>query len=96
MNDLVNSRAKDKLKRFVEERVKGFFTKILDLAEMSIESPDKYRKFRAKTLSGGNDVIRDLHKELDLFYTVSYDSHKEDLLIVVDRPVGEGAKDDRG
>jgi hypothetical protein len=75
-------RSKDKLKREIEREITGFFDQILDIAEVAIGDPLRYKPFRAKVLRSGNDAIREVKKLLDRDYQVQFIPSKEDVIEV--------------
>ncbi len=79
-------RSKEKLKRDGERIITAFFDHVLDIAEIAIGDPVRYKTFRSKVLRFGNDAIRDLKRILDKNYVVKYVADTEDL-IEVTRPV---------
>jgi hypothetical protein len=80
---MVAIRSKDKLKGFIREAVKDFFTEVLNLAEVSVDGKDRYSALRSKVLTKGNDAIRTIHKELDLYYLVEYVANKETVIVPI-------------
>ena len=84
-NDQVCQRSKDKLKKDVEKSVLKSADEILNIAEVAIADPQRYKAFRAKVLRSANDAVREVKKNLDLHFTVSYIATSEDI-IQVQRP----------
>lgn len=78
-------RSKDKLKRDMEKEITKFFDHILDISEVAIGDPQRYKPFRSKVLRAGNDAIREAKKILDMNYKVLYIPTTEDI-IEVQRP----------
>ncbi len=72
-------RSKDKLKRDIEKEITSFFDQILDISEVAIGDPLRYKPFRAKVLRSGNDAIREIKKILDRDYKVQFMPSKEDI-----------------
>jgi len=73
-------RSKDKLKRDVEKEITRFFDHILDISEVAIGDPQRYKPFRSKVLRAGNDAIREAKKLLDKNYKVLYVPTTEDII----------------
>ncbi len=80
--DRVLERSKDKFKRDIEKRILKGVDEILDVAEVAIGDPQRYKPFRSKVLRAGNNAIRDLKNELDMYYKVLFVSDKEDIIEV--------------
>jgi len=78
-------RSKDKLKRESEKIITEFFDHVLDVSEVAIGDPQRYKPFRSKVLRAGNDAIRDLKKLLDKDYKVLFVPTSEDV-VEVNRP----------
>jgi len=78
-------RSKEKLKRDMEKEITKFFDHILDISEVAIGDPQRYKPFRSKVLRAGNDAIREAKKILDMNYKVLYVPTTEDI-IEVQRP----------
>jgi len=83
--DKVLERSKDKLKRDSEKVITAFFDHILDISEVAIGDPVRYKAFRSKVLRAGNDAIREMKKVLDKDYKVLYVPSNEDV-IQIQRP----------
>lgn len=80
--DKALDRSKDKLKRETERIITSFFDQVLDVAEVAIGDPQRYKPFRSKVLRSGNDAIRDIKKVLDRDYKVLYVPTTEDVVEV--------------
>ena len=80
--DQALERSKDKLKRDAEKIITGFFDQILDVAEVAIGDPHRYKPFRSKVLRSGNDAIRELKRVLDRDYKVLFVPTHEDIIEV--------------
>lgn len=78
-------RSKEKLKRDIEKSVLKSTDEILNIAEVAIADPQRYKTFRGKVLRAANDAIRDVKKNLDLHFTVSYIPLTEDI-VEIQRP----------
>ncbi len=78
--DRALERSKDKLKRDVEKEITRFFDHILDISEVAIGDPQRYKPFRSKVLRAGNDAIREAKKLLDKDYKVLYVPSTEDII----------------
>lgn len=78
--DLALERSKDKLKRDIEKEITRFFDHILDISEVAIGDPQRYKPFRSKVLRAGNDAIREAKKILDKNYKVLYVATAEDII----------------
>ena len=83
--DKVLERSKDKLKKDSEKLITGLFDHILDISELAIGDPIRYKAFRSKVLRAGNDAIREVKKLLDKDYRVLYVPCNEDI-VEVHRP----------
>ena len=86
--DKALERSKDKLKRDVEEIVIALFDHILDISEVAIGDPQRYKPFRSKVLRAGNDAIRQMKKVLDRDYKVLYVPTTEDIVEINNPSVG--------
>lgn len=86
--DKALERSKDKLKRDAEKIVIALFHSILDISEVAIGDPQRYKPFRSKVLRAGNDAIRDMKKMLDRDYKVLYVPTTEDIVEVQNPSVG--------
>lgn len=78
--DQALERSKDKLKRDVEKIITTLFDHILDVSEVAIGDPQRYKPFRSKVLRVGNDSIREMKKVLDRDYKVLYVPTNEDVV----------------
>lgn len=78
-------RSKEKLKRDVEKEITRFFDHVLDISEVAIGDPQRYKPFRSKVLRAGNDAIRETKALLDRSYKVLYVPTTEDI-VEVQRP----------
>ena len=83
--EAVLGRSKEKLKRDIEERVMKAVDEILDIAEVAIVDPQRYKLFRSRVLRYGNNGIRDIKKNLDMHYQILFVPTSEDI-IEVQRP----------
>lgn len=84
----VLERSKDKLKRDVEKSVLKSADEILNIAEVAIADPQRYKAFRAKVLRSVNDAVREIKKNLDLHFKVAYVATNEDVIQVQKPTVG--------
>ncbi len=80
--DKVLERSKDKFKRDIEKRIMKGVDEILDVAEVAIGDSQRYRPFRSKVLRAGNNAIRELKNELDMYYKVLFVPTTEDIIEV--------------
>lgn len=80
--DRALERSKDKLKRDSDKVITNFFDNVLDIAEVAIGDPQRYKPFRAKVLRLGNDAIREMKKILDRDYKVLFVPTIEDVIEV--------------
>lgn len=78
--DRALEKSKDKLKRDAEKVITAFFDQILDISEVAIGDPHRYKPFRSKVLRAGNDAIREVKKLLDKDYQVLYVPTTEDVV----------------
>lgn len=74
-------RSKEKLNKYIEQRVKKLFTGVLDYTELTVDSEKSWQTLRSRILKLSNDTIRDMKRELDS-YDVSYIPRSEDVIIV--------------
>ncbi len=81
-DERVLERSKEKFKRDISETITKLFDQILDISEVAIGDPQRYKPFRAKVLRAGNDAIREAKKILDMNYRVLYVPTKEDVVEV--------------
>ncbi len=81
-NDKVLERSKEKLKRDMADTITKLFDQILDISEVAIGDPQRYKPFRAKVLRAGNDAIREAKKVLDMNYQVLFVPTNEDIIEV--------------
>lgn len=79
-------RSKDRLKRDLEKEITKLFDQILDISEVAIGDPQRYKPFRAKVLRAGNDAIREAKKLLDRNYIVEFIPSREDIIEVQTPP----------
>lgn len=75
-------RSKEKLNRYIELRIKKLFTGVLDYTELTVDSEKSWQTLRSRILKLSNDTIRDIIREVDTRYDVSYVPHCEDVIIV--------------
>jgi len=78
-------RSKDKLKNYVDSEVKKLFKGVLDYAEVAIDSKDRWKALRSRVLKLSNDAIREITKELDTHYDVSYVNPPGEDIIVINK-----------
>lgn len=83
--DAVLARSRDKLKRDVEVSVLKSADDILNIAEVAIGDPQRYKAFRSKVLRSANDAVREVKKTIDMNYQVLFVPTNEDI-IQVHRP----------
>jgi hypothetical protein len=83
--DAVLARSRDKLKRDVEQSVLRSADDILNIAEVAIGDPQRYKAFRSKVLRSANDAVREVKKTIDMNYQVLFVPTNEDI-IEVNRP----------
>jgi len=83
-NDLktAENKSKKKLKDFVRDQVTSMFTGILDFTEVAVGEKERHRVLRGKILRLSNDTIRDIQKEIDDRYDISYLAPSEDVIVV--------------
>ena len=72
----------DKLKRDIDHSIINSIDHILDISEVAIGDPQRYKSFRSKVLRAANDSIRDIKRILDSNYQVVYVSTSEDIIQV--------------
>lgn len=83
--DVVLVRSRDKLKRDIEQSVLRSADDILNIAEVAIGDPQRYKAFRSKVLRSANDAVREVKKTIDMNYQVLFVPTNEDI-IQVSRP----------
>jgi len=75
-------KAKEKLKSFVKDEITKLFSSVLDYAEVAVDGKERYGNLRSKILKVSNDVIRELHREIDRRYTVTCVPLAEEVIVV--------------
>lgn len=80
--DVVLARSRDKLKRDVETSVLKSADDILNIAEVAIGDPQRYKAFRSKVLRSANDAVREIKKTMDMNYQVLFVPTNEDIIQV--------------
>jgi hypothetical protein len=80
--DAVLARSRDKLKRDVEQSVLRSADDILNIAEVAIGDPQRYKAFRSKVLRSANDAVREVKKTIDMNYQVLFVPRNEDVIEV--------------
>jgi hypothetical protein len=80
--DKALERSKEKLKRETEKVITSLFDDILDVSEVAIGDPQRYKPFRSKVLRAGNDAIREIKKIMDRDYKVLFVPTAEDVVEV--------------
>lgn len=80
--DAVLARSRDKLKRDVEHSVLRSADDILNIAEVAIGDPQRYKAFRSKVLRSANDAVREVKKTIDINYQVLFVPTNEDVIEV--------------
>lgn len=83
--DVVLARSREKLKRDIEKSVLRSADDILNIAEVAIGDPQRYKAFRSKVLRSANDAVREVKKIIDMNYQVLFVPTNEDI-IEVHRP----------
>lgn len=78
-------RSREKLKRDIEKRFMRAVDEVLDIAEVAIADPPRYKPFRSKVLRSANNAIRDLKRDLDRNYKILFVPTTEDV-IEINRP----------
>lgn len=81
MSDDVRSR--EKLKRYVHGEVTKLFSSVLDYAEVAVDGKERYMNLRSKILKVSNDAIREIKKEIDSRYSVTYIPPAEDIVVII-------------
>ena len=74
--------SREKLKSMSQGEITKLFSSILDYAEVAIDGKERYLSFRSRVLKLSNDAIREIKKEIDTNYEVSYTALKEEMIIV--------------
>lgn len=76
-----DSKSREKLKKYVESEVTKLFSSVLDYAEVAVDGQERYKNLRSKILKVSNDVIREIKRELDTRYSVSYLPPGEEVIV---------------
>lgn len=79
---MVDSRSREKLKKYVHSEITKLFTSVLDYAEVAVGSKERYANLRSKILKVSNDAIREIKREIDTRYGVIYVPPAEDVVVV--------------
>jgi hypothetical protein len=82
MAEQSKDRSKDKLNKYLEAKVKKLFTGVLDYTELTVDSEKSWQTLRSRILKLSNDTIREMKREVDTRYDVSYIPLGEDIIIV--------------
>jgi len=85
MNTEKVDRHKEKLIKTISEEVTTLFEKVLDYAEIAVPNQDGYKKLRSKILRIGNNCRRNIAKEINSHYKVTYIAPGE-VVIEVAKP----------
>lgn len=72
----------EKLQELVHDEVTRMFEKILDYAEVAVPNGEQYRKLRSKVLRVGNNCSRNINKEIEKSYTVTFRPSGETIIEV--------------
>jgi hypothetical protein len=80
--DVVLARSRAKLKREVEVNVLRGAEEILNIVEVALGDPARYRIVRSKVLRSANDAVRDIKKTIDINYQVLFVPTNEDVIKV--------------
>ena len=81
----VSEKSRNRLKSDISRSVTELFKNILDFVEVGIGDPSRYNALRKKILRVANDAIRDINKDIDLNYVVTFVPSKEDILEVTNK-----------
>jgi len=81
-NEQTAERSKEKLKRDIDKEITRHMDTVLNLVEVAIGDPHRYKAFRGKFLKSGNNTIREIKKLLDQDYKITYVPTKEDIIQV--------------
>ena len=76
-------RSKARLKKEVNKEITLFFEKCLDFVEVTLPKEEIYKIVRSKILRSGNNAIREINKNIDTNYTVTFspeDGLNEDVI----------------
>ena len=79
---MVDSRSREKLKNYIHGEITKLFTAVLDYAEVAVDGKERYTNLRSKILKVSNDAIREIKREVDTRYGVSYIPPAEDVVVV--------------
>jgi hypothetical protein len=80
--NLKGTRSKEKVKKYIEAEIKKLFTGVLDYAEVAIDSKERWKVLRSRILKLSNETIREIFRELDARYAVSYIAPAEDVIVI--------------
>ena len=72
--------AKDKLKKYIQDRITELFCDVLDYAELAVDGKERFSNLRSKILRVSNDTIRQIGKEVDYRYSVK--ALAEDVVVI--------------
>lgn len=75
-------RSKELLKKYIGDEVTKLFTSVLDYAEVAVDGRDRYKVLRSRILKVSNDKIREIQRQLDMRYQVTYVPDTEDVIQV--------------
>jgi len=75
-------RSREKLKKYVQCEITRLFSSVLDYAEVAIDSKARYTTLRSKVLKVSNDAIREINRELDNRYDVTYLPPAEEVIVI--------------
>ena len=78
----VDERAKEKLKKHLEGEIKKLFTGVLDYAEVAVANKEVWKVLRSRILKLSNNTIKEVNRELDGRYAVSYIPPAEDVIVI--------------
>jgi len=69
---LYSERSRIKLKNEITKEVTHLFEKCLDFVEVTLPDKQVYKLVRSKVLRSGNNAIREISKNIDENYTISF------------------------
>ena len=78
-------RSREKLKKYVQGEITRLFSAVLDYAEVAVDGKERYTTLRSKVLKVSNDAIREINRELDNRYTITYIPPAEELIVITQK-----------
>ena len=76
---------REKVNQAVKDEITKMFEKILDYAEVAVPNNEQYKKLRSKILRVGNNCIRNIHKDIERNFDVTYKAPGETIIEVIQK-----------